>query len=280
MKNKVYILAVVYAIIIGFSPLFLKQAIAYQSATAVVIHRFLIASILFHIFHRKQTKIKTYFDLLPLSLFFPLLTFIFQALALKTATTLQVGIIQANVPIIASIGAYFVWREKLSLNQIGYIVLSSLGVMFIMLFSLQLDWNIGLIYSFIATLCWGIYSVYVRYFLKKIDAITISKITITNTAILYFIYGIFNQLPLFQFGNSFTYFISIGYLSVFATVISMSLLVYITNQLGVSKASVFNNLATVITLIVGIVILKENLKYYHIIGSIIVIVSIYKLNRR
>lgn len=280
MKNKAYILAVCYAIIIGFSPLFLKQAVSYQHPTVVVIHRFFIAACIFHFFYHKKIQLKQYFKLLPLSLFFPITTFVFQAFALQTASTVQVGIIQANVPIIASIGSYFIWKEKLSLTQIGCIALSSFGVMFIFVHSLQLEFNIGLFYSLIATLSWGIYSVYVRYFLNELDSITITKITITNTAILYVIYGLATNTPFLTFDLQIPYLVSIGYLSTLATVVSMSILVYITSKLGVSKASVFNNLATIMTLIAGIVILKECFEYYHVIGSIVVIYAIYRLNRR
>lgn len=280
MKNKAYFFAVCYAMIIGFSPLFLKQAVSYQHPSVVVIHRFLIAMIIFHIFCRKKIQLKQYFKLLPLSLFFPITTFVFQAFALQTATTVQVGIIQANVPIIASIGAYFVWKEKLNLIQIGCIALSSLGVIFIFLHSLQFEFNIGLFYSLIATLSWGIYSIYVRYFLKELDSIVITKITITNTAILYAIYGLATNVPFLTFDLQIPYIVSIGYLSTLATVVSMSILVYITSKLGVSRTSVFNNLATIMTLIAGIVILKERFEYYHVIGSVVVIYAIYRLNRR
>lgn len=280
MKNKAYILAVCYAVIIGFSPLFLKQAVSYQHPSIVVIHRFCIASIIFHLIFRSKISLKTYLKLIPLSLLFPILTFIFQAFALQSATTVQVGIIQANVPIIASIGAYLVWKEKLTFSQIGYIALSSFGVIFIFVHSLRFEFNVGIFYSLIATLSWGIYSVYVRYFFKELDVISITKVTITNTAFFYVVYGLIMNINFYNIDFALPYIVSVGYLSTFATVASMSILVYITSKLGVSKASAFNNLATIMTLIVGTILLKEKFEYYHIIGGAVVIFAIYRLNRR
>lgn len=53
---------------------------------------------------------------------------------------------------------------------------------------------------------------------------------------------------------------------------------YVLSYMESSKMSVFSNLATVISIVAGVVFLKEDIFYYHIIGSILIIIGVIGAN--
>lgn len=53
---------------------------------------------------------------------------------------------------------------------------------------------------------------------------------------------------------------------------------YILSKIEASKMSVFANLGTVITIVAGAVILKENIYYYHVIGSVLIVAGVLGTN--
>ena len=85
-KTKAYLAALSFSAIIGFSFLFTKIALGYASPLTNLAHRYTIAALVLVILH--QTKLinvslsrKTILSILPMSLFYPLLFFIFQSFA-------------------------------------------------------------------------------------------------------------------------------------------------------------------------------------------------------
>jgi drug/metabolite transporter (DMT)-like permease len=53
---------------------------------------------------------------------------------------------------------------------------------------------------------------------------------------------------------------------------------YVLSKMEASRVGVFVNLGTVVTIIAGIVFLKEEFYYYHVIGSILVIGGVLGAN--
>jgi drug/metabolite transporter (DMT)-like permease len=53
---------------------------------------------------------------------------------------------------------------------------------------------------------------------------------------------------------------------------------YILSKIEASKMSVFSNLGTVISIVAGVIFLKEEIFYYHIIGSILIVGGVIGTN--
>ena len=103
-KTKAYLAALSFSAIIGFSFLFTKIALGYASPLTNLAHRYTIAALVLAILH--QTKLinvslsrKDILSILPMSLFYPILFFIFQSFALQYISSSEAGILQALVPI-------------------------------------------------------------------------------------------------------------------------------------------------------------------------------------
>lgn len=80
--------------------------------------------------------------------------------------------------------------------------------------------------------------------------------------------------PLF----SLKFIIAIAYLGVLSSLVTSILTNYILSKIEASKMSVFSNLGTVISIVAGVLFLKEKLYYYHIIGSILIISGVIGTN--
>lgn len=74
------------------------------------------------------------------------------------------------------------------------------------------------------------------------------------------------------------FLLSILYLGVLSSLITALLSNYVLAKIDASKMIVFSNLATLISIVAGVVILNEELFFYHIIGSILIIMGIIGVN--
>ena len=74
------------------------------------------------------------------------------------------------------------------------------------------------------------------------------------------------------------FLLSILYLGVLSSLITALLSNYVLSKIDASKMIVFSSLATVISIIAGILILKEDFFFYHIIGSILIIGGVLGTN--
>lgn len=75
------------------------------------------------------------------------------------------------------------------------------------------------------------------------------------------------------------FWISVIFLSVVSSVGAFLMLNYAMTYLNVAKASIFANITTTISILAGVLILKENFGLYQVIGSTIIIASVYGVNQ-
>lgn len=75
--------------------------------------------------------------------------------------------------------------------------------------------------------------------------------------------------------TSWDFWIAIIYLAVFSSVIAFLLLNYGNNYISVSRASIFVNLTTVISIVAGVVLLGESFSVQQVVGAVIIIGSVY-----
>ncbi len=68
------------------------------------------------------------------------------------------------------------------------------------------------------------------------------------------------------------------YLSILSSLGTSYLSNYALSRLPAAQMSVFNNLATLITILAGVVFLQESFYYYHAIGTILIIAGIIGVN--
>lgn len=295
-NTKAYLAALSFSAIIGFSFLFTKIALGYASPLTNLAHRYTIAALVMVVLHQtKHIKVSlsrkdilSILSILPMSLFYPLLFFIFQSFALKYISSSEAGILQALVPIFTLLLASVFLKEKTSLLQKFFLFLSVAGVVFIFL---SKGANFGT-----ETASFGFLLMLGSVLANAINNI-LSKSkggryrAMDMTAVVIFVGFItFNMLSLtshYLDGNILAYFVPLGqlpyllsmlYLGILASIVTGSLSIYAIVRLGASTVSVFGNLGTVLTILAGALILHEPIYSYHVIGATLIIAGILGMN--
>lgn len=291
-NKKVYIAAAVYALITGLSFLFVKIALESSDPFGLLAYRFFAAFIAVLILYAfKGMKFnyskKRILKAIPISLLYPLAFFAFQTFGLQYVSSAEGGILLASAPIFTLILATYILKEKTTPLQKISILISVIGVIYITIKkSTALDFNNmgGIILMVLCALSISGYSIMARSLTKDFTAVELSSVMILVSFIFYNSISIGKHLvsgtirDFFMPLTNVSFVIAVLFLGVLSSLVTSLMTNYILSRMEASKMSVFSNLATVITIIAGAVFLRENIYYYHIIGSILIVGGVLGAN--
>lgn len=290
--NKTYLLAIIYAFIMGLSFLFVKIALSYSDPLNILAHRFTFAFLFIFILKicnliKVDINKRDIIKILPLSLLYPAMFFTFQTFGLVYMSSSEAGIILATVPIFTLIFATLFLKEKTTAFQKFSVFLSVIGVIYIMYnkgISIKSTNFLGIVLITFSAISLASYNVLARVKTREFK-------TIELTYVMAFVgFVTFNTISIIDNINrdsinlyfsplkNINFVIAMLYLGILSSVITSLLSNYVLSKLDASKMSVFANLGTVITIIAGVLILKEDLFYYHIIGIVMIILGIIGTN--
>lgn len=291
-QTKAYFAAVLFAFIIGLSFLFTKMALTVADPMNILAHRFTVSffTILIPVLFGKikiSITIKDVLSILPLSLFYPTLFFTFQVFGLTYVSSSEAGIIQATAPVFTMILAIFFLKENISLLQKISLGASVFGVIYIFAMKgvdLKATSFLGIGLILLSALSIACYNVMAK---KTTQKYRIIEITYIMSAIGFFS---FNTLSIadhiakntlttyFQPFSSPVFLSSIFYLGILSSLVTSFLSNYTLSKLEASKMSVFSNLSTLITIFSGSIFLHEGIRFYHIVGAIMIFLGIIGMN--
>lgn len=291
-ETKAYLGALLYALIVGFSFLFSKIAMIHTSSVLdFLANRFFIAFIFILgyivIFKKKlDYKNKGIIRLIPLAIASPMLFSAMQAYGLKYSSSSEAGIILATIPIFTMILASYYLGEKTNRLQKISIIFSVSGVIFIMLNkgNIEMESMKGFVFLLISSLSFSVYSVIGRKMTREYTNTELSLVMMSVSFIFFGTLAFINALRTGDIGRLITpyynrqFIISILYLGVLSTLGTSALTNYVLSKIEASKMVVFSNLGTVISIIAGYVFLGEKIYYYHIVGSVMIILGIIGTN--
>lgn len=289
---KVYSGAVLYSIITGLSFLFGKLGLDHSSPLDLLAYRFtaaFLATLIPLVFGWVKLDINKNMikKILPLAIFNPLLFFGFQAFGLDLTLSSEAGIILAVGPVFTMIlASYFLKERTTSLQKISILV-SVFGVIYITVMkssSIEFENMKGIIFLLISTLSLAIYSVMARKLTRDFSSMELSYVMIGISFISFNIlaigkHAIDGDIASFisPLGHV-NFIIAILYLGILSSFLTSYLSNYVLSKVESYKMSVFTNLATVISVIAGVVFLNEDISYFHIIGSALIIVGVIGAN--
>ena len=291
-KKFVYTAAVSYAIITGLSFLFGKIALSSVDPIDMLAHRFsasFIAVLLLLLF--KFVKVNYSFErikkILPLALLYPMAFFAFQTFGLQYASSSEAGILTAAGPVFTLILASIILNEKSTTLQKISVIISVSGVIYITLMktsSFEINSIKGIIFLLLSALSFSGYSIMARVLTRDFSSTELSVIMITISFVVFNAIALAKNLSngtlntfLAPFTNP-SFVVSVIYLGVLSSLVTSLLSNYILSKIEASKMSVFANLATVISIVAGVVFLNEKIFYYHIIGSILIVGGVIGTN--
>lgn len=189
----------------------------------------------------------------------------------------------ALIPIIVSILGAIILKEAPRKSQYFFILLSVLGIVFIQIMkpSQSSGVFIGFLLLFLAVVSAGLYNIASRNASKQIKPYEVTYFMMLVGAV-----G-FNIIYLIQlaFGDGLkTYVTNLGqmelilpllYLGIIASIGGFFMMNFALSRLPAHVSSVYSNLSTIVAIIAGALILREQLFWYHYVGSIMIIVGVY-----
>ena len=296
MKNKnerlAYAAAIGHTFITGLSFMFSKIGLGYSTPWDLLAYRFTASFIAIMIpvafkwirFDFSREKIR---NILPLALFYPLSFFAFQTFGLQHLTSSEASILLASMPVFTLVLASYFLKEQTSLLQKLSVLLSVAGVIYITASkgtSLDFTNMKGITMILLSALSFSVYSILVKRLAKNFTILEMSYTMIVISFIFFNTMSIGRHIINGTSGNFFAplsepgFIVSFVYLGVLSSLVASLLTNYALSKIDASKMCVFTNLSTVISIIAGVFFLKENIHFYHIIGSLMIISGVVGTN--
>lgn len=225
-------------------------------------------------------------------LFQPFLYFIFETYTYQSFSSPTVAeALLSTQPVMAPLFAWVLLRERVTRNNIIGILLSTLGVMMLLMMGggplAMGDGAIGKgVLLAVLTVSMSVsYSVVLRRIPTHYTPLSIVFYVQSFALVLfYMLWGVMDGgngllgdegIRLLGEGQWVKSLLSVGYLAVLASVTAFILFCYTVRKIGVTRANVFNNVRPVFTAILMWMIFGEILPIWKIIGIIIIIIGLF-----
>lgn len=291
-KKQIYgILAALIAnTIFGFSFIFSKTALSVAHPMIILSVRFTLAFIFLNILwllgcFKLEFKGKKKSKLILMAFAQPLLYFIFELYGLSFVSSALSGVIIALVPVVVIILAKLFLKESATALQTLCTVISIIAVSVISIISNDGNKNhfLGILLLIGAVVCAAVFNV-----LSRSESKNFSPFERTYIMFLIGVIG-FNLITVFllkeqyipQLITAFSdlkFIISIVYLALLSSVAAFMLYNYSTTVISVVQSSSFSNIITVVTVLAGVIILKENFSVLEYLLCGVIILGVWGVN--
>ncbi|MEI5906615.1 DMT family transporter [Bacillus spongiae] len=277
---------VIGSILGGLSFLFLKNVVSVAPPLNILAYRFTIAFIVMSLLILfRIVKVhyggKPVLPLIIFSIFQPVLAFSFQIYGMNYTTASEAGIITAIYPIIVLVLAALLLKERTSFVQKLSIFISVGGVVFIGWMSgVEGEGSlIGMTLIFLSAVFMALFTVFARKYSKQFTPMEMTYAMMFVGMVMFNILLFASQEQVnVEILYSLDFILPILYLSIPASLLTAFLINYAISQLSASQTGVFMNLATIVGVLSGVMILHEPFYIYHMIGTVLIIMGVIGVN--
>lgn len=243
---------------------------------------FLLPSLFFINIQRIKQAIKENFKILIVLSFLGITLFnTIVYLALNTTTATNALLINSITPILILILSYFILKAKITKLQTTGIILSTVGVIFLVLkgdFSnlLYIVLQEGDLLILISSLTWATYSVLLKFKPKGLTHLELFVTLVFMGFILilpfYFYQGYTIEREVTLLKEQWHIFL---YVSIFPSILSFYFWHIGVDTISASKTGQFAHLMPIFGSILAFIFLEEKLATYHIAGAVMIALGIY-----
>lgn len=272
-------------IIFGFSFMFTKISLGYASPLTVIADRYMVAfagMTLVMLFTKIKLRLnKNVWKLVLMSLFQPVLYFVFESYGIAMTTSAFSSVMISLIPVVSMISGIFVLREIPSPMQYVFSAMSVAGVA-LMAVTGKADGTVtgaGIILLFGAVLSSVAYNISSRKISAEFSAF---ERTYAMTLIGLIVFGaialaenIKNPVLVVSAFSNVKFTWSVVYLGFVSSVIAFVLLNYANTHLPVAKTTVFSNITTVVSVLAGVIFLNEKLTLQSGIAAVMIICGVW-----
>ena len=284
-----------------------KEALVVFTPLTLIVLRFTLAVILMLaiglIFHQNNILGLQRMDRkdLPLfllgGLFQPFLYFIFETYTYQSFASPTIAeAMLSTQPVLAPIFAFVLLRERVTRNNIIGILLSTIGMLMLLLMGngdmgngvLAIGNGKGVILAILTVSMSVSYSVILRRIPSRYSPLSIVFYVQSISLILFYIvWGVMGEvgallhhtIPFYTTLHNTPQLLqsclAVGYLAVFSSVAAFVLFCYTVRQIGVTRANIFNNVRPVFTAILMWIMFGEILPVWKLVGIAVIIIGLF-----
>ena len=288
MKNNTVsatMAALMAQVIFGFSFMFTKIALKSASPLTVIADRYIMAfiglTIVMLITKTKMRFMKNMWKLIVMSIFQPVLYFLFESYGIQMTTSAFSSIMISLIPVACMISGVVFLGEVPSPMQYVFTALSVLGVV-ITAIAGGVDGTVtylGVILLLGAVLSSVAYNTASRKISAEFTALERTYAMTVIGLIVFILIAVVENIHnpkniIVHFSNP-SYTMAILYLGIVSSVVAFLLLNYANTHLPVAKTTVFSNITTVISVFAGAVFLDEKLTIETVLATVMIVVGVW-----
>lgn len=288
-----YTAAVVAAIIFGFSFMFTKGALDFVTPNQLLAFRFITAALTMTIL-RVLRIVK--FDLrgralggaLALALVQPVFYFFCETAGVNLTTSSEAGLMIALIPVFVTVLAAFTLKEIPNPPQVGFVLMSVAGVLFIVLGGEKVSVSghtLGLVALLGAVVSAAIYNILSRRLSTQFRPVELTFVMMWTGALFFGISAVIEGLnrsapvEILALLGVREVWTAVLYLGIFSSIVAFFGMNYSLSKIEASRNAVFANLSTVVSVIAGVCFRGEPFFWYHLVGGSLILAGVWGTNR-
>ncbi|MBR5093990.1 MAG: DMT family transporter [Oscillospiraceae bacterium] len=289
-KAPIFLAAIIGHVFWGFSFLASRTALDRAPVLVLLSHRFLLALLVMSLLlptrlgglHLRGKRI---FPLVALGLAEPVIYFFGEQYGLLHSTTVFSGVMIALIPVVSTLAAWPILRERPSAGQLIFSLVSVGGVIGIGLMSKssgRLDW-IGVAGLLVAVLSAAAYTLLSRGISRDFSPFERTYTMMAIGAAVFTALALLScrsdPLAYLRPLSDRSYLLSMLFLALCCSVVSYFLSSYAITGLSVAQITVFANLTTAVSVFAGAVFLREPVGWSGILCCALILLGIYGVQR-
>lgn len=283
-----YVVTVTNAMIVGFSFLSTKVALAEADPLDLLAFRFVAAFAAMSIpvalgWIKLDLRGKPLWQPLLLALLYPLGFFTLQTFGLERATSAEGGILFAFGPVVTTLFASVFLREATTMLQKLSIAVSVSGVVYIFIAKgggIDVTNVVGITLLVLSVVTNAGQRVAARRLLRDYKPLEVTYVMMAVGFISFTGISLARHVAAGTIGTwlaplaSGPFVGAVLYLGVLSSAVTALSANYALSHLEASKVSIFSNLSTVVSIAAGALLLGEQIEAYHLVGSALIIAGV------
>ena len=252
-------------------------------------HRFLLSFLIMHLFPCQVARLREakgfLLPLVALGIAQPVIYFLGEQFGILHSTTSFSGVMIAMIPVVSTLAAWPILKERPTGGQLLFSLLSVGGVIGIGLMndnSGALDW-IGVAALLVAVAGATAYTLLSRRIAGRTSPFARTYAMMGVGAVFFTVLAMVrcegSLAAYVQPLGETPYLLSVLFLSLFCSVISFFLSGYAITRLPVARETVFSNLTTAVAVFAGVVFLHEPFSWLSLVCILLILVGIYGVQR-
>lgn len=284
VKVKGLVMVMVSAILYGFMPLLAR--FSYNeglNVVSVLFYRYLFAFLMLAVFVivRKinlKISLRQFGIILMAAIVGTVLTTYSLFLSYDYISIGLASTLHFIYPAVTCFLAIIIYKESFSRNKLLALICSLIGIVFLTLNKdVQLNVN-GILWALISGVFYAIYIICAaNKELRKLSPYTVAFYVFGITCILFFFWGA--RTSSISYDLSYKAILYLGNLSFLSTFIAVILFFVGMQGIGPSNAAILSTFEPITGVVLGLMIFNEHLNIHMLLGSILVIISVFLISK-